>query len=271
MRFPFETLYNSLHSFYNHSMIIFSFLFSLFLNSAQAQCVSHIDLLVVGDSQTGATWSRSYTGDFLTECLQGNFVFYGRGGTIPANWLEAGGMDHIETVQRTPNQHHQIIGNKELVPLCKKRIEPMLAAHKPQKVLYQFGGNLITSSDKEIQNNIEQLMSVTVQAGIAPEHCYFLAPSFEMEVSTHRNVPARDLVAVRRVNGLILKAIKDRCTFIDGTELMKDSPFFDGKEYLKRILIEGKPGCGGKAINDNVHICGKSAQDLAERVCQLVN
>jgi hypothetical protein len=38
-----------------------------------------------------------------------------------------------------------------------------------------------------------------------------------------------------------------------------------------RVLIEGKAGCGGTAVNDNAHICGEAAKDFAQRVCELIN
>lgn len=236
-----------------------------------AQCPSSVDVLVVGDSQSGATWSKSYFGNFIASCLSGNFVVYGRGGTVPANWLGTGGMDHIETIQRTSTNQHQNIGAGEKVPLCKKRIGPMLAAHTPKKVLFQFGGNMINSADEVVTKQIDRLMVSAVENGIQAQDCFFLMPTYEMEVGSRRNVPHRNLSNVQKINGLISGAIAGRCQLIDGVELMKNSPYFDGKELLRRVPIEGLPGCAGAAVNDNVHVCGEAARDLAERVCAIVN
>ena len=237
----------------------------------KAQCPSAVDLLVVGDSQSGATWSKSYFGNFLAACLKGNFVVYGRGGTVPGNWLGSGGMDQIETIQRDPQDFHFNIGSKENVPLCKKRISPMLEAHQPKKVFFQFGGNMISLTDSEVGKQIEVLMGTATDKGIKAENCYFMTPTYEMAVASNRNVPTRNLQAVRKIHALIDNAIKGRCQVISGVELMKDSPLFDGKELLKRIPIAGKPGCSGAAENDNVHVCGEAAQDMAQRMCDRLN
>lgn len=241
------------------------------LRSAWSQCPGSVDVLVVGDSQTGATWSKSYFGNFLSSCLEGNFVVYGRGGTIPANWLDTGGMDQIETIQRDPTNLHFNIGSKDRVPQCKKRIAPMLDAHQPKKLLFQFGGNMISQTDDEIKKQIDRLMITVIEKGIRSEDCYFLTPTYEMAVATNRNIPRRNLQAVLRINDIISQAINDRCQVINGVELMKDSVYFDGKELLKRVMIEGRPGCGGAAVNDNVHVCGEAARDMALKVCDYLN
>jgi hypothetical protein len=90
------------------------------MNFSWEQCLSAVDLLLVGDSQSGASWSKSYFGNFFAACLKGNFVVYARGGTVPGNWLGSGGMDPIETIQRDPQDFHFNVGPKENVPLCKK-------------------------------------------------------------------------------------------------------------------------------------------------------
>lgn len=237
---------------------------------AHAQCPSPVDILVVGDSQSGATWSKTYFGNFLASCLQGNFVIYGRGATVPANWIGSGGMDHIETIQRTSSNNHLNIGAGETVPLCKKRIGPMLEAHTPKKVLFQFGGNMITSAEDVVIQQVDRLMVTAMEKGIKSQNCFFLMPTYEMEVESRRNVPHRNLSNVQKINRLITQTIAGRCQVIDGLEVMKDSPYFDGKELLRRVPIEGKPGCGGAAVNDNVHVCGEAARDLSERVCAII-
>lgn len=247
------------------------FLAHLLLTTAQAQCPQAIDLLVVGDSQIGATWSRSYLGNFLQTCLKGDFAIYARGGTVPGNWLDAGGMDHIETIERTALQSHLNIGANENVPLCKKRIGPMLEAHIPKKVLFEFGGNYISTSETVIKNQINRLMETVEENKINPQDCYFLTPTYEMVVESRRNVPTRNMANVKVVRDIIEKTIASRCQIVDGMEVMKDSTYFDGKELLKRVQIEGKSGCAGAAANDNVHTCGAAAKDYAERICQIIN
>lgn len=239
--------------------------------ASSASCRENVDLLVVGDSQVGATWSRSYLGNFLQECLQSNFVMYGRGGTIPGNWMGQGGMDHVETVERSLSQPHLNIGSGEQVPLCKKRIGPMLKSHTPAKVLFEFGGNYIGREDSLVKSQINKLMITVQENGITPDQCYFLTPSYEMEVATQRNIPKRNLESVSKMRDLIVKTINGRCQILDGLEIMKASPYFDGKELLKRISVPGKTGCGGAAKNDNVHICGEAARDFAERVCRKIS
>jgi hypothetical protein len=235
-----------------------------------AQCPEPTDLLVVGDSQTGASWSRSYFGDFVQSCLKGSFAIYGRGGSIAQNWYGKGGLDTVETVERTPAIPFHIVGVGDAVPLCKKRMEFMIDEHKAQKVLYFFGDNYIASEDSVIIKDINQLMNVTLEKGIAPQNCFFLTPTYEMQVATKRNVSRKYLANTQRINTAIKKAIGDRCQVLDGLEIMKTSPYFDGNELLKRVQIEGKVGCSGAATNDNIHICGMAAKDLAQRVCELV-
>jgi hypothetical protein len=245
-------------------IIPFLFLFSLHL---QAQCPTPTDLLVVGDSQTGSAWSRSYFGDFVQECLKGSFAIYGRGGSIAQNWYGKGGLDSIDTVERGPSVPFHIVGSGDAVPLCKKRMEFMIDEHKAQKVLYFFGDNYIASEDAVIIKDINQLINVTMDKGITPQNCYFLTPTFEMQVATKRNVTRKYLANTQRINAAIKKAVGDRCQVLDGVEIMKESPFFDGKELLMRVQVEGKSGCSGAASNDNIHICGMAAKDLAQRVC----
>lgn len=232
-------------------------------------CSGPVDLVAIGDSQSGAAWSRSSVGSFLSTCLKGNFVMYGRSGTVPNNWLGSGGMDHVETIQRTPVNTHLNIGVN--IPECKKRIGPMLKAHKPKKLLIQFGSNMASSTDEAIKAQVDLLMKTVGENGITSERCYFLTSSYEMEVESRRNLPDRNLATFQRMNKLIKEAVGDRCKIISGLELMKDSPYFDGKELLYRRLIPGLGGCGGAAVNDNVHICGEAARDLAERACHIIN
>lgn len=241
------------------------------MSSASANCPSPVDLLIVGDSQLGATWSKSYTGNFLQQCLKKDFVLYARGGTVPGNWLGKGGMDQIETIQRDSQNEHLNIGAADKVPVCKKRIGPMIDGHSPRQIMFEFGGNYIAQSDEFIRKDINLLMETVSAKGISRENCFFLHQTFEMEVSTKRNVPLKNLDNMKRIRDVIEKSLQNRCQFLDGMTLMQDSAYFDGKELLKRVPIEGRGGCSGAASNDNAHVCGEAARDFAQRICQFLN
>ena len=184
---------------------------------------------------------------------------YGRGGTSPSHWLSQSNMDHIETILRRNDNHHQNIGPGE------RRIAHLLDLHTPKKVVFQFGGNMIGLSDAEISRQIDALVNV-----VKERECFFITPTYEMTVVDHRNVPTRNLAAVLRINRLITAAVNGRCQIINGVEIMKDSPYFDGKELLSRVQIPGLVGCAGAAGNDNVHVCGEAAKDWALRICDLL-
>jgi len=49
---------------------------------------------------------------------------------------------------------------------------------------------------------------------------------------------------------------------------MQTSPYLLGNKLLKRVQIPSLPGCSGAASNDNIHVCGEAARDLAYRVCK---
>ena len=257
---------------YNNLMKKFLIVASLLLSHLSwASCLGPVDLLVVGDSQTGATWSKSYFGNFLQSCLEGTFTIYGKGGSIPGSWLGKGGLDQVEIIQRDQIEAHLNIGAGESVPLCKKRIAPMLETHLPKKVLFFFGDNHIASSSEEIIKDTDLLMKTVSEKGILPENCFFLTPTFEMEIKTKRNVSRKNLTNTLRISQAIQVGLKSRCQLIDGLELMRSSPFFDGKELLKRVQVEGKIGCAGAASNDNIHVCGEAAKDLATKICHTLN
>lgn len=246
--------------------------FSVFAqNGTEFQCPTSSDTIVVGDSQVGATWSRTYVGNYLQKCLQGDFYIYGRGGTTVASWIGNGSLDKIETIERTKEYNHKNIGKLDAVPLCKKRIENIIDAHRPRKVVFNFGGNMIGQTDLQIKNQIVRLMKIVNDNNIAPADCFFITPTYEMEVESNRNVPARNLENVLKVTNSIKNALNKQCTLLSGIEIMKDSPYFDGKELLKREIIASDGGCAGAAKNDNVHICGKAALDYAIRLCDLIN
>lgn len=248
-------------------------LLTLISLNVSASCLPGKDLLVVGDSQMGATWATSYTGNFLHQCLKGNFVIYGRGATVPGNWIDQGGMDQIETIQRDPENKHLNLGSKEQVPLCKKRLSHMLAAHTPKKILLSFGGNYIgkTIDEAKVKKEIIRTMEIVQSHGLTKAQCFFVAPTFEMEVATQRNIPHRDLEAVKRVTEIIRPLLQEKCQLVEGTILMQDSVLLNVKKYLRRVQVPGTNGCLGAAQNDNVHICGEAASEMAHKLCDLVN
>jgi hypothetical protein len=55
-------------------------------------------LLFLGDSQTGATWSKTYFGNYLQQCLNGDFKIYGQGGSVVRTWMN-GGLENIDIVE----------------------------------------------------------------------------------------------------------------------------------------------------------------------------
>ena len=55
-------------------------LIALFALNSIACDYRYYDVVVVGDSQTGAFWAKSYFGNFLANCIEGEFKIYGRGG-----------------------------------------------------------------------------------------------------------------------------------------------------------------------------------------------
>jgi hypothetical protein len=245
-------------------------LFLLCISSSTfANCDGPKDLLILGDSQTGATWSRSYFGNFLQQCLKGNFVVLGKGGSNPSTWYK-GGLENVEIVKRDPVNAHINLGLGPTLPLCQKRLPEMIDSYNPKKILFFFGDNMIASSDQEIKNEIFGLLEIISKKNITRENCYFLTPSFEMEVKTKRNVTRKNLSNTERIRDIIANNLLNKCQHIDGLEIMKTSSYFDGKELLRRVLIQGKAGCGGAAENDNIHICGEAAKDLAEKVCTIL-
>jgi hypothetical protein len=228
-----------------------------------------VDILLVGDSQTGASWSKSYFGNFVQECLGDSFTVYGRGGTSPSSWVGKGNLDNVETIMRSPIHRQLNLGSGDQVQLCQKRLLPMIEAHKPKKLLLFFGDNLIASSDEEIVSQLEKTMKTIEESGLSPKDCYFLTPTYEMEVATKRNVTRKNFENTLRITLAIKKTIIGHCQHINGLELMKSSAYLTKNQLLKRVEIPGLTGCGGAAVNDNIHVCGQAARDLANKVCEL--
>ena len=251
-------------------MKVYIFLILFCISSLSfGNCDGPKDLLVLGDSQTGATWSRSYFGNFLQQCLIGNFVILGKGGSNPSTWYK-GGLENVEIVKRDSVNAHLNLGPGPTLPLCQKRIPEMIDTYNPKKILFFFGDNMIESSDQEIKKEIFDLLEIISKKNIPRENCFFLTPSFEMEVKTKRNVTRKNLSNTERIRDIIANNLLNKCQHIDGLEIMKTSSYYDGKELLRRVLIQGKAGCGGAAENDNIHICGEAAKDFAEKVCTIL-
>jgi hypothetical protein len=257
----------------NLKLSLLPFLFAVSTVAKSATCPKDVDLLLIGDSQVGATWAKSYTGNFLQQCLKGRFVIYGRGATIPGNWFGNGGMDQIETIQRDADNAHLNIGSLDQVPLCKKRMEAMLPAHSPKRIVFSFGGNYIgkTIDEKKVKQEISRLMEIIAQYDYREDQCFFVGPTFEMEVRERRNVAHRDLTGVMKIDSIVRPLLSGKCQFLSGVDLMRSSPYVDGKELLKRVQIPGASGCAGAAENDNVHVCGEAARDYAQRLCDRLN
>lgn len=234
------------------------------------------DLVVIGDSQTGASWASSYFGNFLQKCLKehplygSSFAVYGRGGTQPVHWLSNPGLDKIATVQRDPANNHRNIGTLAEVPLCKKRLPDMLRAHAPKKFVLFFGDNLLGASEEAIASQFDRAVTALAEGGVAKGDCYVVTPTYEMSVLQKRNVPAKDLANTLKVIAAARKGTADRCVFVDGVELMRNSPLTGADGLLARVQTGGKADCLGAAGNDNIHVCGEAARELAERVCALL-
>jgi hypothetical protein len=233
---------------------------------------SHVDLLVLGDSQTGATWATSFFGNFLQKCLAanhpvGSFAIYGRGATTPAHWLD-GGMESVAVIQRDINDNHKNIGSGDAVPLCKRRLPQALAAHTPKKVAAFFGDNLLGQPPQTVTAQFDRFVAAISQANVAPENCLIVTPTYEMETGGKRSVPSKDLANTQKVAAAARAAMGGRCLIVDGTDLMRTSSHLieaQGGPYLMRHAVAGTSGCGASA--DNIHVCGEAARDLANRVC----
>ncbi len=229
------------------------------------------ELLILGDSQTGSYWASSYFGNFIQKCLtnQGSsFVSYARGGTQPAHWMTDSGLDRIETVFRSPAEPHLNLG-VDSVPTCKKRLDQLIGIHEPSRVLLFFGDNLLSANTDEIRKQFREMIGILDSKGIRGENCILLTPTYEMAVASKRNVPSKNLENTLKVLRAVQTEVAARCRIINGLEIMKDSPLLKG-DILAREAVEGTSGCFGPAANDNIHYCGKAAQELAEKVCETV-
>jgi hypothetical protein len=250
--------------------LLFILIFTI--NLAWASCYKNYDLVILGDSQIGATWSKSYVGNYLQKCLQKNsaqdFIILGRGGTHLGHWINKTNMDHIETIERTHLDNHKNLGNTNL-PLCQKRLHEALAAYKPRKLVLSFGGNWIGHSESVIKQDLKNTIAILAKNQISKDQCYFITPTFEMQVDQRRNVPSRNLEAVKLVTKVIDEMMVNTCQVISGIELMQDSPLLEN-QILKRQSITGDAGCMGAAVNDNVHICGMAALELANKICEKI-
>ncbi len=231
---------------------------------------SEVNLLVLGDSQTGGSWATSYFGDFLQSCLSRRkeltFAVYARGGTQMDQWTNSAALDSIPTVYRDPVTPRKILGKQE-VPLCLKRASSLIKIHQPEFILLQFGDNLLSLDVSAIEVQTNRLLKVVEEAGIDRRHCYFATPTYEMAVESRRNVPAKNIQNTMKVRNAIEKATLKRCTLLDGTKLLAGSPILN-RGVLERILVPGTTGCAGAARNDNTHACGEAARAWAEAICK---
>ena len=201
----------------------------------------------------------------------GNFVVYGRAGTEPNDWLgNPAGLDSTETIQRDQDHNQLNIGSGDSVPVYKRRLPEMLDAHHPKKVVIFLGDNMLTESSTEITTQFTSLLQVMFSHGVMPKDCFFVTPSFQMEIATKRNVPSKNLENTLKVIQAIKQAVQEKCTVVDSTEIMKKTSYYLDNDTLKRVLIPGSAGCSGASANDNVHICGEAARELANQVCEIL-
>ncbi len=241
---------------------------------AEADCAGEkVDLLVLGDSQTGGYWSSSYFGDFFQKCMSKHasamsFAVYARGGTQPIHWVSSDRLDHIPTVFRDMNHARSNIGSVE-VPVCKKRLDSLFKIHQPRKVLFVFGDNLVSATPQQIETQYLDMVQLVIKAGILPENCYLLLPTYEMQVEKVRHVPQKNLFNTLKVNTAVKAAMSGKCQILDGLDAMKSSVLLVG-EVLKRVGVEGTTGCFGAAADDNIHYCGEAARELAEKACDWI-
>lgn len=229
------------------------------------------DLLILGDSQNGATWATAYFGNFFQGCLSKTpvrFVSYARGGTQPVHWIDSGALDRIDTVFRSSEDAGKNLGASKL-PACKKRLKTLIEIHQPKKVLLFFGDNLLTARTETVRTQYRQMIGILKDAGIEGENCILVTPTYEMTVATKRNVPAKNLENTRKVTEAIRAETEGKCRIIDGLEVMRKSPLFED-DRLRRVGVPGTSGCFGAASNDNTHYCGAAAKDFAEKVCEEV-
>ncbi|MBU6155183.1 MAG: hypothetical protein KGP28_12840 [Bdellovibrionales bacterium] len=253
------------------AVLLFSMHLAHASGKAMIECPDRtVDVLVLGDSQTGGSWATSYFGNFIQSCLKTHpsapsFAVYGRGGTQPVDWLNRKSLDSVDVVYRDLTENHKVLRGPQ-TPQCMKRLNPLLAGHKPKKIVLFFGDNLLSAETPEIQRQYRLLLQGIRAAGIAPGDCLLVTPTYEMEVSTKRNVPAKNITNTRKVLAAIRAEVGEECRILDGLELMKSSPLLK-HETLRRVAVEGTNGCFQAAANDNIHLCGEAARELANRVC----
>jgi hypothetical protein len=238
---------------------------------ARTECPDRTaDVLVLGDSQTGGSWATSYFGNFIQACLKSHrltpsFAVYGRGGTQPVDWLNRKSLDSVDVVYRDREENHKVLRGPQ-TPVCMKRLSPLLQRHKPKKLVLFFGDNLLSAETLEIRRQYWLFLEEIRASGIAPGDCLLITPTYEMEVSSKRNVPSKNIANTRKVLAAIRAEVGEECRILDGLELMKASPHLKN-ETLRRVAVDGTSGCFQSAANDNIHICGEAAREFANRVC----
>jgi len=182
------------------------------------------------------------------------------------HWIKAPSedvwIDHLNDISFTNNEADLYVH----VPFCESLCY-YCGCHRTMTKSHDGETEFINLIKKEII----ELIKIINEKKISLKNCYFLTPSFEMEVKTKRNVTRKNITNTERIRDIIADTILNQCQHIDGLEIMKASAYFDGKERLRRVLIQGRAGCGGAAENDNIHLCGEVAKDLAQKVCSLLN
>jgi hypothetical protein len=190
---------------------------------------------------------------------------YGRGGTQPIHWINNPGMDKIDTIKRDPLNNSINLGHN--VPVCQKRFKDMINTHRPKKVFVFFGDNVLDLPASQITSQFESMTKIIKDQGYDSEDCFVMTPTYEMSVVSRRNVPYKNFANTRKVIEAARKAVGDRCQFIDGLELMKNSKYLLPTNVFARIESVGMLCTWGQSGNDNIHVCGEAAQEMAQKVC----
>jgi len=255
-------------------LLVVSLILSFVTQSAYAwRCrEKKVDLLVIGDSQTGTPGKKSYFGNFFQRCLKSKdirFATYGRGSTRPEHWLYSDDKDQVTTIKRDQFDEEINLGWGVMVPECKRRLDPMITAHRPKKVMAFFGDNFILHSKEEITKQSQDLVNLIRSRGIEYQNCYYLTATNEMDVPSNPRNPDKNYQNTLDIVIAIRAAVGDRCQVIDGLNLMKDSPLLKDLKF-KRVQSAGETDCFGNSENDNVHYCGDAARELANNVCDIL-
>lgn len=86
----------------------------------------------------------------------------------------------------------------------------MVDAYQPKKIVFFFGDNYIGNTENEIIKDAELLVKTLDEKNISSTNCYFLTPTYEMQVQTKRNVPRKNLANTQRIRDALRKGLNGR-------------------------------------------------------------